>query len=94
VLERLSEAESDGQIHRRRSLKRGKGAVLLRTVEPDAIYTREQAQELLQFSRATMSRLLTSGRLKGSKIGKDWRIWGRDVIALMESARQERAEGE
>ena len=61
---------------------------LMGTIEPDAIYTLEQVQELLQFSRATMTRLLTSGRLKGSKVGKDWRIWGWDISALMENARQ------
>ncbi|TAK30435.1 MAG: DNA-binding protein [Chloroflexota bacterium] len=63
-------------------------------IEPDAIYTREQTQELLQLSRGTMSKLLNSGRLRGSKIGKDWRIWGRDIIALMESGRQSPPEGE
>ncbi len=60
----------------------------MRELKPDLIYTREEAQEVLRVCRATMSKLLTSGALAAAKVGRDWRIQGRDIITYLEEGKE------
>lgn len=45
--------------------------------------TTRQAEDLLRVDRATIYRMLGGGRLKGSKIGSQWRILRADVERLL-----------
>lgn len=49
----------------------------------EKIYTTKQVAELLQVSVITIRRYIKSGKLKASKIGKDYRISERDIKQLL-----------
>lgn len=49
----------------------------------DDFLTARQVQEILKVDRITVYRMLNDGRLKGSKIGQQWRFSRRDVDAML-----------
>jgi excisionase family DNA binding protein len=49
----------------------------------DELLTAREVQEILKFDRITVYRMLNDGRLKGSKIGQQWRFLRRDVERLL-----------
>jgi excisionase family DNA binding protein len=49
----------------------------------DNFYTARQVQELLKVDRITVYRMLQDGRLKGVKIGQQWRFPKREVERLL-----------
>lgn len=51
------------------------------------IYTPEQAAEKLSVGVATVQAWLRTGKLKGTKIGRIWRITDDDIGELMSSSR-------
>ncbi len=53
------------------------------------IYTPEQAAEVLAVNRETVYKLLRSGKLKASRIGKLWRISEADLEQFMNETRTE-----
>lgn len=53
--------------------------------ERDILLTFQEAAELLRVSRATMYRLLDSGRLVGHKVGRGWRFYKTDLHAFVSS---------
>ncbi len=52
----------------------------------DDLLTTKQLQELLHVDRVTIYRMLKDGRLKGVKIGKQWRFHRQGVEALISGA--------
>ncbi len=52
----------------------------------DDLLTTRQLQELLHVDRVTIYRMLKDGRLKGVKIGKQWRFHRREVDTLISDA--------
>ncbi|MHC1695858.1 MAG: helix-turn-helix domain-containing protein [Eubacteriales bacterium] len=52
--------------------------------EIDAVLTVQEAQELLCIGRNTIYTLLTSGKLKGFKAGKTWRVTAKMLDEFME----------
>lgn len=51
-------------------------------VKPARIYTREEAEALLQISQSTMSRLIKKGVIRAAKIGGQYRILGAEILRL------------
>ena len=51
----------------------------------ERLYTTEQVAKLLQVSVITIRRYIKSGKLKASKIGKDYRIKESDIDSLLKS---------
>jgi excisionase family DNA binding protein len=51
----------------------------------DVLLTFEEAAQLLRVSRATMYRLLGSGRLVGHKVGRGWRFYKTDLHRFITS---------
>ena len=49
----------------------------------DTLLTTRQVQELLRVDRITVYRMLNDGRLKGVKIGQQWRFPAREVERLL-----------
>jgi len=49
----------------------------------EKLYTTKQAAEVLQVSVITIRRYIKSGKLKASKIGKDYRIKESDIENLL-----------
>lgn len=55
-----------------------------RLTDQDVLLTLKEAEDFLRVSRATIYRLLSSGRLTGHKVGKGWRFYKTDVRKLVE----------
>lgn len=59
-------------------------------IQSNVYYTVEEAAQLLRVSQQTVLKLLRSGKARGVKIGRQWRILGKALLDL--SAREEDAE--
>jgi excisionase family DNA binding protein len=51
--------------------------------EKDPVLTPEQVAERLHISRLTIGNWLRSGKLKGVKVGRLWRVRERDLEAFL-----------
>lgn len=52
-------------------------------IEENAVYTREESQELLKVSQSTMMRLIKKGIIRAAKVGKQYRIMGKELLRLV-----------
>ena len=59
---------------------------------PNAVYTLRETCQLLRISEATARRWIKDGRLRGRRIGRDYRFLGRDLLDALEAARGPMAE--
>lgn len=55
-----------------------------RLTDDDVLLTFKEAEDYLRVSRATVYRLLWSGRLTGHKVGTGWRFYKADLRKLVE----------
>ncbi len=51
-------------------------------IRPNAYYTLEEAAAMLRVSPRHVRRLLENGFARGVKIGRHWRVLGRDLLEL------------
>ena len=49
-------------------------------IQEKAVYTREEAEQLLKISRSTMMRLIKKGVIRTAKIGGQYRILGAELL--------------
>ena len=54
-------------------------------ISPNAVYTLREACQFLKISEATARRWLKQGRLRGGKIGRDYRFLGRNLLDCLEA---------
>jgi len=67
----------------------------MRRIDPDTLYSAREVEELLGVSKNTVLRLLTSGELRGARVGpKLWRIKGSDVLTYYERQAEQPKVGE
>ncbi len=52
-------------------------------IKPNAVYTTNEVQEMLKVSNSTMKRLLKKGLIRANKVGRQYRILGREVLRLV-----------
>jgi excisionase family DNA binding protein len=52
-------------------------------IKENSIYTTEETRTLLKVSDSTMKRLLKKGLIKANKIGRQYRILGREILRLV-----------
>jgi excisionase family DNA binding protein len=52
-------------------------------INPNEVYTTAEAEKLLKVSNSTMKRLLKNGLLKANKIGKQYRIFGHELLRML-----------
>lgn len=52
-------------------------------IEPDEIYTTEEARDFLKISESTIKRMLKKGIIKAYKVGGQYRIWGDEILNLV-----------
>ena len=52
-------------------------------INENSVYTTAETQKLLKVSQSTMKRLLKKGLIKGNKIGRQYRILGREILRLV-----------
>ncbi|MBI5077330.1 helix-turn-helix domain-containing protein [Candidatus Falkowbacteria bacterium] len=59
-------------------------------IQPNEVYTAEEAQEILKISKSTMKRLVKNGLIKANKIGGRYRILGKDLLHTISPAIESR----
>jgi excisionase family DNA binding protein len=52
-------------------------------IKENAVYTREESQELLKVSQSTMMRLIKKGIINAAKVGKQYRILGKELLRVV-----------
>ena len=57
--------------------------VLMTQIQPENVYTTQEAQDYLKISVSTMKRLLKRGIIRANKIGGQYRILGRELTRLV-----------
>lgn len=49
----------------------------------DTIYTPKETQVYLKVSQSTMTRMLKSGLIRAAKVGKQYRIFGKEILRVI-----------
>jgi excisionase family DNA binding protein len=52
-------------------------------INPNEVYTTEEAQKLLKISPSTTMRLIKKGIIRTAKVGKQYRIMGKELLRLV-----------
>lgn len=52
-------------------------------IQPENVYTTQEAQDYLKISVSTMKRLLKRGIIRANKIGGQYRILGRELLRIV-----------
>jgi len=60
-------------------------------IKPNAVYTTEETQELLKISSSTMKRMLKKGLIRANKVGKQYRILGKEILLLISPEVEQKA---
>jgi excisionase family DNA binding protein len=60
-------------------------------IKPNSVYTTEEVQILLKVSSSTVKRLLKKGILKANKVGRQYRILGKEILRLISPAVEKKA---
>jgi excisionase family DNA binding protein len=51
-------------------------------IEAERVYTLEEAAEYLKVSYTTIQRWVNRGTIPAFKVGRFWRVYGRDLLSL------------
>jgi len=62
-------------------------------VNHDEIYTLEEAQSILKVSRSTMLRLIKKGLINAAKVGRQYRILGKEILHFFSPDLEEKVWG-
>ncbi|OGY52161.1 MAG: hypothetical protein A3J59_03345 [Candidatus Buchananbacteria bacterium RIFCSPHIGHO2_02_FULL_56_16] len=60
-------------------------------INPNEIYTTQEAQELLKVSPSTMKRLIKKELIRANKIGGQYRILGKEILRAISPSLEEQA---
>jgi len=52
-------------------------------IRPNEVYTTQEAQQLLKVSPSTTMRLIKKGIIRTAKVGKQYRIMGKELLRLL-----------
>ena len=52
-------------------------------IKANEVYTAQEAQELLKVSSSTTMRLIKKGIIRTAKVGKQYRIMGKELLRLV-----------
>lgn len=52
-------------------------------IKDNEVYTTEEVQQFLKISPSTTMRLIKKGIIKAAKVGKQYRILGKDMLRLV-----------
>ena len=66
---------------------------LMKQIEPNEVYTTEEARDFLKISESTIKRHLKRGIIKANKIGGRYRVLGRELLRLVSPEAEEKAVG-
>ncbi len=60
-------------------------------IQENVIYTPKEGREYLKVSQSTMTRMLKSGLIRAAKIGKQYRITGKELLRLISPELEDKA---
>ena len=60
-------------------------------INPNEVYTTAEAEKLLKISSSTMKRLLKKGLIRANKVGKQYRIFGHELLRILSPDMDEKA---
>jgi len=52
-------------------------------INPNEIYTTNEARSLLKISNSTIKRLLKNGMLRANKVGGQYRVMGKELLRIV-----------
>ena len=52
-------------------------------IKENEVYTPKETQEILKVSQSTVTRMIKSGLIRTAKVGKQYRILGRELLRLL-----------
>lgn len=55
----------------------------MQEIKENSVYTTAEAQELLKVSNSTIKRLLKTGLLRANKVGRQYRILGKEILRIL-----------
>ena len=61
-------------------------------IKENAVYTTQEAQNLLKISDSTIKRLLKKGILKANKVGGQYRIMGKEILRVISPELEKKSE--
>ena len=62
------------------------------SIDPNTVYTTQEAQELLKISNSTIKRLLKRGIIRAHKLGGHYRILGKEMLSALSPELEKDAE--
>ena len=60
-------------------------------INPHSVYTTDETREFLKVSPSTIKRLLKKGFIRANKVGKQYRILGKEILRLISPKTEQRA---
>jgi len=52
-------------------------------IRPNEVYTTQEARQLLKVSPSTVTRLIKKGIIRTAKVGKQYRILGKELLRIL-----------
>lgn len=52
-------------------------------IKENSVYTVEETKEILKVSKSTMMRLIKKGLIRTAKVGKQYRILGKEILRVV-----------
>lgn len=52
-------------------------------IKENSVYTVDETKELLKVSKSTMMRLIKKGLIRTAKVGKQYRIMGKEILRVV-----------
>lgn len=59
-------------------------------IQSEMAYTHAETQELLKVSSSTLTRMIKSGIIRAAKVGKQYRIMGKEMLRVLSPKLEDR----
>jgi excisionase family DNA binding protein len=59
-------------------------------IRENEVYTPKETQALLKVSSSTMTRLIKNGLIRSAKVGKQYRIMGKEILRMLSPKLEDR----
>lgn len=59
-------------------------------IRENEVYTPRETQELLKVSSSTITRLIKTGLIRSAKVGKQYRIMGKEILRMVSPELEDR----
>jgi excisionase family DNA binding protein len=60
-------------------------------IKPNKVYTTKETKDFLKISSSTIKRWLKKGIINGYKVGRTYRIWGKEILRLVSPKAERKA---